>query len=60
MEYISADDDLSATKKPMTKYLVLLFLGAIALCWHPIPTQAQNTITEICPDIPLQNRWEGF
>jgi hypothetical protein len=44
----------------MTKYLMLLFLGAIALCWHPIPTQAQNTITEICPEISLQNRWEGF
>lgn len=47
-------------KKTMRKYLIILFLSAITLCLHPIPTQAQNTIGEICPDIPLQNRWEGF
>ncbi|PJF28873.1 MAG: hypothetical protein CUN52_11240 [Phototrophicales bacterium] len=40
----------------MRRLLLLLIL----FCFAPNLTQAEGSLTEICPDITLQNRWEGF
>ena len=37
-----------------------LWLLLIIFCLAPTTTQATGVLTEICPELTLQNRWEGF
>mgnify|MGYP001233776683 CR=1 FL=1 len=44
----------------MKKSLVFVFMLILLFSISPISAQTESNIIEICPEIPLQNRWEGF